>query len=106
MATVTEIYDYLRLLFARLGEPRCYQCGEPIRQQTPEQILDALLELSAGTRVMILAPLVRGRKGEHKDVFEAIRKAGLPARPGRRPGDRRGRAARRWRRRRRTTSRR
>ena len=77
VATVTEIYDYLRLLFARLGEPRCYQCGEPIRQQTPEQILDALLELSAGTRVMILAPLVRGRKGEHKDVFDEIRKAGF-----------------------------
>ena len=77
MATVTEIYDYLRLLFARLGEPRCYHCGEPIRQQTPEQILDALMELSQGTRVMILAPMVRGRKGEHKDVFEAIRKAGL-----------------------------
>ncbi len=93
VATVTEIYDYLRLLFARLGEPRCYQCGEPIRQQTPEQILDALLELTAGTRVMILAPLVRGRKGEHKDVFEAIRKAGLRPRPGRRPGGRRGRAA-------------
>ena len=77
MATVTEIYDYLRLLFARLGEPRCCHCGEPIRQQTPEQILDALMELSQGTRVMILAPMVRGRKGEHKDVFEAIRKAGL-----------------------------
>ncbi len=77
VATVTEIYDYLRLLFARLGEPRCYQCGEPIRQQTPEQILDALMELSAGTRVMILAPLVRGRKGEHKDVFDEIRKAGF-----------------------------
>ena len=77
VATVTEIYDYLRLLFARLGEPRCYKCGEPIRQQTPEQILDALLELSAGTRVMILAPLVRGRKGEHKDVLDTIRKAGF-----------------------------
>ncbi|MFZ1937393.1 MAG: excinuclease ABC subunit UvrA [Thermoguttaceae bacterium] len=77
VATVTEIYDYLRLLFARLGEPRCYQCGEAIRQQTPEQILDALMELSAGTRVMILAPLVRGRKGEHRDAIEAIRKAGF-----------------------------
>jgi excinuclease ABC subunit A len=77
VATVTEIYDYLRLLYARLGEARCYQCGEPIRQQTPEQILDALLELNAGTRAMILAPLVRGRKGEHKDVFDSIRKLGL-----------------------------
>ena len=77
VATVTEIYDYLRLLFARLGEPRCHQCGEPIRQQTPEQILETLLQFSSGTRMMILAPLVRGRKGQHKEVFEEIRKAGL-----------------------------
>jgi excinuclease ABC subunit A len=77
VATVTEIYDYLRLLFARLGEPCCYQCGAPIRQQTPEQILDALVELNAGTRVMILAPLVRGRKGEHREVLESIRKQGF-----------------------------
>jgi excinuclease ABC subunit A len=77
VATVTEVYDYLRLLFARLGEPRCYKCGEPIRQQSPEHILDTLMELSAGTRVIILAPLIRGRKGEHKDVFETIRKTGL-----------------------------
>jgi excinuclease ABC subunit A len=77
VATVTEIYDYLRLLFSRLGEPRCHECGEPIRQQTPEQILEILLDLPSGTRTMILAPLVRGRKGQHKDVFEEIRKAGL-----------------------------
>jgi len=77
VATVTEIYDYLRLLFARLGEAACYRCGEPIRQQTPEQIVDELMGLNSGTRVMILAPLVRGRKGQHKDVFEAIRKAGF-----------------------------
>jgi len=77
VATVTEIYDYLRLLFARLGKPACYKCGEPIRQQTPEQILDDLLALAEGTRMMILAPLVRGRKGQHKDVLAAIRKAGF-----------------------------
>ena len=77
VATVTELYDYLRLLFARLGEPSCYKCGEPIRQQTPEQILDDLLDLSSGTRMMILAPLVRGRRGQHKDAFAAIRKAGF-----------------------------
>ncbi|MBN1910839.1 MAG: excinuclease ABC subunit UvrA [Pirellulales bacterium] len=77
VATLTEIYDYLRLLMARLGEPACYRCGQPIRQQTPEQILEDLLALRDGTRTMILAPMVRGRKGQHKDVFEAIRRAGL-----------------------------
>lgn len=77
VATVTEIYDYLRLLFARLGEASCYQCGEPIRQQTPEQILDHLLAMPEGTRMMLLAPMVRGRKGQHGEVLEAIRKAGF-----------------------------
>lgn len=77
VATVTEIYDYLRLLFARLGEPICYQCGAAIRQQSPEQILDDLLALADGTRMMILAPMVRGRKGQHRDVLEEIRKAGF-----------------------------
>ncbi len=77
VATVTEIYDYLRLLFARLGEALCYRCGEPIRQQTPEQILAAMSALADGTRTMILAPLVRGRRGEHKEVLASIRKAGF-----------------------------
>ncbi|HLA85436.1 MAG TPA: excinuclease ABC subunit UvrA [Thermoguttaceae bacterium] len=77
VATVTELYDYLRLLMARLGEPTCYQCGAPIRQQMPEQILESLMELADGTRVMILAPLVRGRKGRHEEIFETIRKAGF-----------------------------
>jgi excinuclease ABC subunit A len=77
VATVTEIYDYLRLLYARVGDPTCYQCGAPIRQQSPEQVLDTLLSLAEGTRMMILAPLVRGRKGQHKEVFESIRKAGF-----------------------------
>ena len=62
---------------ARLGEPVCYQCGQLIRQQTPEQILEDLLDLRDGTRTMILAPMVRGRKGQHHETFEAIRKAGF-----------------------------
>jgi len=77
VATVTELYDYLRLLYARLGEAVCHLCGQPVRQQAPEQIVDELLSLPDGTRLMILAPMVRGRKGRHKDVLEAIRKAGL-----------------------------
>ena len=77
VATVTEIYDYLRLLFARLGEPSCYCCGQPIRQQSAEQILDELLALPEGTKMMVLAPLIRGRKGEHRDVLSGIRKAGF-----------------------------
>jgi excinuclease ABC subunit A len=77
VATVTEIYDHLRLLMARLGTPHCYACGATIRQQTPEQILEELFSWPEGTKAMILAPLVRGRKGQHQEVFEAIRKAGL-----------------------------
>ena len=77
VATVTEIYDYLRLLVARLGEPTCFQCGEPIRQQTIEQIQDRLLRMDEGTKVMIMAPMVRGRRGTHKEVFANIRRAGL-----------------------------
>ncbi|MEX2176237.1 MAG: excinuclease ABC subunit UvrA [Pirellulaceae bacterium] len=76
VATSTEIYDYLRLLYARLGEIACHQCGQPIRQQSIEQIQDALMALPEGTRLMLLAPLVRGRKGQHQEVFEQIRKAG------------------------------
>ena len=77
VATVTEIYDYLRLLYARLGEPTCFQCGTAIRQQSPEHILETLLGRPEGTRLMILAPRVRGRKGRHKEVLEEIRKAGF-----------------------------
>ncbi|MGO9108829.1 MAG: excinuclease ABC subunit UvrA [Thermoguttaceae bacterium] len=77
VATVTEIYDYLRLLYARLGESTCYQCGMPIRQQSPEQILETLLCQPTGTRMMILAPIVRGRKGQHREAIEGIRKAGF-----------------------------
>ncbi|MBI2825876.1 MAG: excinuclease ABC subunit UvrA [Planctomycetia bacterium] len=77
VATVTEIYDYLRLLFARAGDAYCYRCGAAIKQQTPEQIVDTLVGLSTGTKAMLLAPLVRGRKGLHQDVLETIRKAGF-----------------------------
>jgi excinuclease ABC subunit A len=77
VATLTEIYDYLRLLFARLGTAYCYQCGTPIRQQSPEEIKTELMQLPPGTKAMLLAPMVRGRKGQHKEVFETIRKAGF-----------------------------
>ena len=77
VATVTEIYDYLRLLMARLGSPHCYRCGREIKQQAAEQIQDRLMEMPEGTKVMIMAPMVRGRKGAHKDVFVRIRKAGF-----------------------------
>ncbi|NOZ20615.1 MAG: excinuclease ABC subunit UvrA [Planctomycetes bacterium] len=77
VATTTEIYDYLRLLFARVGDPYCYQCGRPIQQQSPEQIVDAALHIPEETRVMILAPLVRGRKGEHRDALAQIKRDGF-----------------------------
>src|SRR5215212_1566057 len=77
VGTVTEIYDYLRLLYARVGRPHCPNCGRPIQQQTVEQIVDAVLALAPGSRLMILAPLVRHRKGEHLSVFEDVRKAGF-----------------------------
>ena len=76
LATATEIYDYLRVMYARLGDISCHQCGQPIRQQSIEQIQDALMALPESTKLMLLAPLVRGRKGQHQEVFEAIRKAG------------------------------
>jgi excinuclease ABC subunit A len=77
VATATEIYDYLRLLMARLGEVTCHQCGQPIRQQSVEQIADALLALPEGSKAMLLAPLVRGRKGQHAEVFAQVRKLQL-----------------------------
>src|SRR5499425_550560 len=76
VGTVTEIYDYLRLLFARIGHPHCPKCHRPIQQQTSEQIIDAVLDMPEGGRIMVLAPLVEGRKGEFLDVFEDVRKAG------------------------------
>src|ERR1051326_3385797 len=77
VGTVTEIYDYLRLLFARIGHPHCPKCHRPIQQQTSEQIIDAVLDMPEGTRIMVLAPLVEGRKGEFQDVFDDVRKAGF-----------------------------
>src|SRR5579859_4009630 len=77
VGTVTEIYDYLRLLFARIGHPHCPKCHRPIQQQTSEQIIDAVLEMPEGARIMVLAPLVEGRKGEFQDVFDDVRKAGF-----------------------------
>lgn len=76
VGTVTEIYDYLRLLFARAGEPHCPQCGKLIEQQSVQQIVDQVLELEQGTKFMVMAPLVRQRKGEHVKVLDDIRRAG------------------------------
>jgi excinuclease ABC subunit A len=77
VATVTEIYDYLRLLFARIGRPHCYRCGKPITSQTVSQIVDQVLALPAGTRIQVLAPVVRGRKGEYRQVFQQMKKDGF-----------------------------
>ena len=77
VGTVTEIYDYLRLLMARVGHPHCHKCGRPVQRQTVQQIVDAILELPQGSRIMVMAPKVRRRKGEHKDVLEDARKAGF-----------------------------
>ena len=77
VGTVTEIYDYLRLLFARIGIPHCFVCGKPITQQSASQIVDSVMALGEGTRIIVLAPLVRGRKGEHRDIIESARKEGF-----------------------------
>ena len=77
VATVTEVYDYLRLLYARVGQPHCPICGRPITGQSVEQIADQVLALPEGTRFLVLAPLVRDRKGEHRDVVEQIRAEGF-----------------------------
>ncbi|TCO50075.1 excinuclease ABC subunit A [Kribbella antiqua] len=72
VGTITEVYDYLRLLFARAGRPHCPECGEPIARQTPQQIVDRVLELEEGIRFQVLAPVVRGRKGEYVDLFRQL----------------------------------
>jgi excinuclease ABC subunit A len=77
VATVTEIYDYLRLLYARIGKPHCPNCGKPIQRQTAQEIVDALLSLPEGAKVQLLAPLVTGRKGEYREIFDNIQRDGF-----------------------------
>ena len=77
VATVTEIYDYLRLLYARIGRPFCFRCGKAITSQTISQIVDQVLALPEGTRIQVLAPVVRGRKGEYRQIFTQMRKEGF-----------------------------
>ena len=76
VGTVTEIYDYLRLLWARVGTPHCPKCGKVIRQQTIDQIIDQVLSLPEGTRIQVMAPVIRGKKGEHQKVFEDAKRSG------------------------------
>ncbi|MFO8034228.1 MAG: excinuclease ABC subunit UvrA [Candidatus Bipolaricaulota bacterium] len=77
VGTVTEIHDYLRLLFARIGRPHCPRCGKPIERQTAQQIIDQVSALTEGTAVQVMAPVVRGRKGEYKHVFQELKKEGF-----------------------------
>ena len=77
VGTVTEVYDYLRLLFARVGHPHCYNCGRPVEKQTVQQIVDSVLSMPKESRIQIMAPMVKRRKGEHKEVFEDARKSGF-----------------------------
>jgi len=77
VGTVTEIYDYLRLIYARIGVPHCPKCGRPVTRQSAQEIVDAILAMPVGTRLQILAPLVRGRKGHHRPILEEVRKLGF-----------------------------
>ena len=77
VGTVTEIYDYLRLLYARIGKPHCYNCGREVSAQSSEQIVDQVMELPEGTRLQLLSPVIRGRKGEYQKLFEEIGKEGF-----------------------------
>ena len=76
VGTVTEIYDYLRLLWARVGIPHCPKCGKPIQRQSVDQIVDQIMQLPEKTRFQVLAPVVRGKKGEHAKIFEDARRSG------------------------------
>ena len=77
VGTITEVYDYLRLLYARIGHPHCPNCGRPVARQTPQQIVDRVLELPEGTRFQVLAPVVRGRKGEYSTLLDDLAKQGF-----------------------------
>src|SRR5207253_6938546 len=77
VGTITEVYDYLRLLYARIGVPHCPNCGREVTRQTPQQIVDRVLELPDGTRFQVLAPVVRGRKGEYEGLLEELAKQGF-----------------------------
>jgi excinuclease ABC subunit A len=77
VGTITEVYDYLRLLYARAGRPHCPKCGRPISRQTPQQIVDRVLEMAEGTRFQVLAPVIRGRKGEYVDLFAELQAKGF-----------------------------
>ncbi len=77
VGTITEVYDYLRLLYARVGEPHCPKCSRPISRQTPQQIVDRVLAMDSGTRFQVLAPVIRGRKGEYVDLFAELQSKGF-----------------------------
>ncbi|WP_248965563.1 excinuclease ABC subunit UvrA [Sphaerisporangium perillae] len=77
VGTITEVYDYLRLLWARIGKPHCPSCGRPIARQTPQQIVDRVLELPEGTRFQVMAPVIRGRKGEYAELFRELQTKGF-----------------------------
>ncbi len=77
VGTVTEIHDYLRLLYARIGTPYCYNCGKIIERQTAQQIVDAIMSLPDDSRIMVMAPLIRGRKGEYREIFKEIQREGF-----------------------------
>jgi excinuclease ABC subunit A len=77
VGTITEIYDYLRLLFARVGDPYCYKCGSPITRQSVDQIVDTILTAAEGKQILVLSPLVRGKKGEYRELFQQLKGAGF-----------------------------
>ena len=77
VGTVTEIHDYFRLLYAHIGKPHCWKCGKAVQKQTVQQIVDTIIKIGSGKKIYILAPVVRGRKGQHKGVLDEVRKEGF-----------------------------